>query len=49
LKRIRPTKLAQLSRKERTVSRPYGGVISAAALKNRIIRAFLVEEVKIVK
>ncbi|CAD8056204.1 unnamed protein product [Paramecium primaurelia] len=49
LKRIRPTKLKQLSRRQRTVSRPYGGVLSAGALKNRIIRAFLVEEVKIVK
>ncbi|CAD8163387.1 unnamed protein product (macronuclear) [Paramecium tetraurelia] len=49
LKRIRPTKLKQLARRQRTVSRPYGGVLSAGALKNRIIRAFLVEEVKIVK
>ncbi|KAL8269026.1 hypothetical protein R6Q59_002824 [Mikania micrantha] len=33
----------------RTVNRAYGGVLSAGAVRERIIRAFLVEEQKIVK
>jgi len=31
------------------VNRPYGGVLSGQAVRERIIRAFLVEEQKIVK
>jgi large subunit ribosomal protein L34e len=41
--------LKSLKKRERTVSRPYGGHYCANCVKNRIIRAFLVEEVKIVK
>ena len=49
LKRVRSNKLASLKKRERTVSRAYGGNLCATCVKNRIIRAFLVEEVKIVK
>ena len=33
----------------RTVSRPYGGVLTPQEVKDKILRAFLIEEVKIVK
>ncbi|KAJ0100230.1 hypothetical protein Patl1_21917 [Pistacia atlantica] len=48
---LRPTeyKRSRLARTRRTVNRPYGGVLSGAAVRERIIRAFLVEEQKIVK
>ncbi|VAH33090.1 unnamed protein product [Triticum turgidum subsp. durum] len=48
---LRPTeyKRSRLSRNRRTVNRPYGGVLSGQAVRERIIRAFLVEEQKIVK
>ncbi|KAM3139235.1 hypothetical protein pb186bvf_008645 [Paramecium bursaria] len=47
LKRVRPQQLRKLTRSNRTVSRAYGGVLSSGALKERIIRAYLVEEAKI--
>ncbi|KAK4399795.1 60S ribosomal protein L34 [Sesamum angolense] len=48
---LRPAeyKRSRLSRNRRTVNRPYGGVLSGGAVRERIIRAFLVEEQKIVK
>ncbi|KAL3513190.1 hypothetical protein ACH5RR_025907 [Cinchona calisaya] len=48
---LRPAeyKGSRLSRKSQTVNRAYGGVLSRSAVKERIIRAFLVEEQKIVK
>ncbi|KAI9152860.1 hypothetical protein LWI28_002243 [Acer negundo] len=48
---LRPTeyKRSRLPRNRRTVNRPYGGVLSGGAVRERIIRAFLVEEQKIVK
>ncbi|OVA09010.1 Ribosomal protein L34Ae [Macleaya cordata] len=48
---LRPTeyKRSRLSRNRRTVNRAYGGVLSGSAVRERIIRAFLVEEQKIVK
>ncbi|XP_035822864.1 60S ribosomal protein L34 isoform X1 [Zea mays] len=48
---LRPAeyKRSRLSRNRRTVNRPYGGVLSGIAVRERIIRAFLVEEQKIVK
>lgn len=36
-------------RSKNRVSRPYGGVFTPGQLKERILRAFLTEEVKIVK
>ncbi|TXG56496.1 hypothetical protein EZV62_017809 [Acer yangbiense] len=48
---LRPTeyKRSRLARNRRTVNRAYGGVLSGGAVRERIIRAFLVEEQKIVK
>ncbi|KAH0919816.1 hypothetical protein HID58_027476, partial [Brassica napus] len=48
---LRPAeyKRSRLSRNRRTVNRAYGGVLSALAVRERIVRAFLVEEQKIVK
>jgi len=38
-----------MSKNKKSVSRAYGGVLSAGAVRERIVRAFLVEEQKIVK
>ncbi|KAM7473852.1 hypothetical protein LguiB_021095 [Lonicera macranthoides] len=48
---LRPAeyKRSRLSRNRRTVNRAYGGVLSGGVVRERIIRAFLVEEQKIVK
>ncbi|MFH4982938.1 hypothetical protein AB6A40_009647 [Gnathostoma spinigerum] len=43
----RPRELARIPRRKRTVSRAYGGCLSAGAVRERIIRAFLIEEEKI--
>ena len=37
------------SRHEKSVSRAYGGVLSHAQIRDRVVRAFLVEEQRIVK
>ena len=37
------------SRYRTTVSRPYGGVLSADQVRDRVVRAFLIEEQRIVK
>ncbi|KAF8373918.1 rpl-34 [Pristionchus pacificus] len=44
----RPRALTRLSKKSKTVTRSYGGCLSANAVKERITRAFLIEEQKIV-
>lgn len=49
IKALRPSQYASVPRRFRTVSRAYGGHLCGAAVKDRIIRAFLVEEQKIVK
>merc|ERR1711931_338009 len=51
IKANRPQNLqpGRTTRRSKTVSRAYGGVVSAAALKRRITRAFLIEEQKIVR
>ena len=49
LKLMRPHTMSRVSKRQRTISRAYGGHLSAQAVKDRIIRAFLIEEVKIVK
>ncbi|SCU86018.1 LADA_0D11672g1_1 [Lachancea dasiensis] len=46
---LRPRQYASVSKTHKTVSRPYGGVLCANAVKERIVRAFLIEEQKIVK
>mmetsp|Transcript_13051 Transcript_13051/g.28377 ORF Transcript_13051/g.28377 Transcript_13051/m.28377 type:complete len:128 (-) Transcript_13051:134-517(-) len=45
----RPTSRMNLSRPKKTVSRAYGGTLCGGALRDRIVRAFLIEEQKIVK
>ena len=44
----RPADLARLSHRRKTVTRAYGGSKCAACVRNRIVRAFLIEEEKIV-
>ncbi|XP_057517821.1 60S ribosomal protein L34-like [Amaranthus tricolor] len=48
---LRPTeyKRSRLPRNRRTVNCPYGDVLAGGAVRERIIRVFLVEEHKIVK
>jgi len=46
---IRPTALKTLKGRERRVSRAYGGSRCAQCVRQRIVRAFLIEEQKIVK
>jgi len=45
----RPRELHSLRRRQRTVSRAYGGSRCGKCVKQRIVRAFLIEEQKIVK
>lgn len=45
----RPSELKRLSKRNKTVTRIYGGALSHAVVRERIVRAFLVEEQKIVK
>jgi len=46
---LRPKEYSRVSRRQKTVSRAYGGSRCAACVRQRIVRAFLVEEQKIVK
>ena len=46
---LRPKQYKTLKQRERKVYRAYGGSLCAGCVKNKIIRAFLVEEQKIVK
>merc|ERR1712109_119040 len=48
IKAGRPRKMAQYSKRMKTVTRAYGGSLCGAAVRSRIIRAFLIEEQKIV-
>ena len=49
LKKLRNPDMKALSKTQRTISRPYGGELTPSQLKERVLRAFLVEEVKVVK
>ncbi|KAI8873071.1 60S ribosomal protein L34-B [Ramicandelaber brevisporus] len=49
IKAMRPKALAGVSKRQKTVSRIYGGSRCFQCVRNRIVRAFLVEEQKIVK
>lgn len=40
---------ARLSKRQKTVTRAYGGSRCAVCVRNRVVRAFLIEEQKIVK
>ncbi|KAH3902765.1 probable 60S ribosomal protein L34-B [Saccharomycodes ludwigii] len=46
---LRPRQYANVSKTKKTVSRAYGGSRCANCVKERIVRAFLIEEQKIVK
>merc|ERR550514_2097899 len=45
----RPAQQSQLKRRQRKVARAYGGSRCASCVRQRIVRAFLIEEQKIVK
>ncbi|EON67261.1 60S ribosomal protein L34-B [Coniosporium apollinis CBS 100218] len=45
----RPREYATLSKTKKSVSRAYGGSRCATCVRDRIVRAFLIEEQKIVK
>jgi large subunit ribosomal protein L34e len=47
--KLSSAKYHTLSRRQKTVSRAYGGVLCAGCVKDRIVRAFLLEEMKLVK
>lgn len=46
---LRPREYSRISKSKKSVSRAYGGCLSAGAVRDRIVRAFLIEEQKIVK
>ncbi|OAR02255.1 hypothetical protein LLEC1_05770 [Akanthomyces lecanii] len=46
---LRPREYATLSKPQRTVQRAYGGSRCGSCVRDRIVRAFLIEEQKIVK
>ncbi|KAI8900419.1 ribosomal protein L34Ae [Globomyces pollinis-pini] len=46
---LRPTGYMRISKRQKSVTRAYGGSRCSGCVRNRIIRAFLVEEQKIVK
>lgn len=49
LPRLRPTGYARIAPNARSVSRAYGGSRCATCTRERIMRAFIVEEQKLVK
>jgi large subunit ribosomal protein L34e len=46
---LRPKEYARIPRSEKSVTRAYGGSRCAHCVRDRIVRAFLIEEQKIVK
>merc|ERR1712080_281840 len=46
---LRPCQLARVAKNKKTVARAYGGSRCATCVRQRIVRAFLIEEQKIVK
>ncbi|PNS15703.1 hypothetical protein CAC42_4155 [Sphaceloma murrayae] len=46
---LRPREYAQISRPKKNVQRAYGGSRCANCVRDRVVRAFLIEEQKIVK
>ncbi|XP_049282911.1 60S ribosomal protein L34-like [Anopheles funestus] len=49
IKPSRPCERPRMSRRLKTVSRTFGGVLCHRCLRERIIRAFLIDEQKVVK
>ena len=46
---LRPVQYSRISKRQKNVSRAYGGSRCAKCVRQRIVRAFLIEEQKIVK
>lgn len=46
---LRPREYAKISKPKKTVQRAYGGSRCSNCVKDRVVRAFLIEEQKIVK
>ncbi|GMI42913.1 hypothetical protein TrCOL_g10689 [Triparma columacea] len=49
IKKMSTSAFRQSKKRERKVSRTYGGNLCGTCVQNRIVRAFLIEEQKIVK
>ena len=49
VKALRPHQYASISKRQKTVTRPYGGSRCGGCVKQRIVRAFLTEERNVVK
>eukprot|EP01063_Lacrimia_lanifica_P035969 TRINITY_DN69_c0_g2_i4.p2 TRINITY_DN69_c0_g2~~TRINITY_DN69_c0_g2_i4.p2 ORF type:complete len:112 (+),score=52.65 TRINITY_DN69_c0_g2_i4:57-392(+) len=49
VKAFRPVDAKAAPKRRKTVSRAYGGVLTHAQVRDRVTRAFLIEEQKIVK
>eukprot|EP01064_Diplonema_japonicum_P008546 TRINITY_DN15_c0_g1_i2.p1 TRINITY_DN15_c0_g1~~TRINITY_DN15_c0_g1_i2.p1 ORF type:complete len:113 (+),score=31.07 TRINITY_DN15_c0_g1_i2:68-406(+) len=49
VKALRPVDATAAPKRRKTVSRAYGGVLTHTQVRERVIRAFLIEEQKIVK
>lgn len=47
--RLRPTEYKQIAQKDRTVSRPYGGYLCAGCTRERVLRAFIVDEQRVLR
>jgi len=46
---LRPVEYKRISKRQKNVSRPYGGSRCAKCVRQRIVRAFLIEERQLVK
>merc|ERR1712139_428082 len=46
---LRPVEYSRISKRQKTVTRAYGGSRCAKCVRMKIVRAFLIEEQKIVK
>ncbi len=49
IKQARPAVFRRLSYSNRTVARPYGGILTHQEVKDRITRAFMIEEIQSIK
>ena len=49
IKAVRGSGVRKVAYRQRTVSRPYGGVLTHDEVKERITRAFMIEEIQSIK
>merc|ERR1711953_1185317 len=49
IKVARPSQLKRMSVRSRTISRPYGGNLTHMEVRDRITRAFMIEEINSIK